>query len=228
MQSFILGFTFCLGLIVAIGAQNAWVLSMSVRNNHPKTVATVCSIIDITLMALGILFLAWIKEKLYGVVPWLTLAGVILLIYLILQCGIRAIKGGQSLQTHELNNHDTVKTVAMRAASISLLNPHVYLDTVILVGNLGISQTQPWIFWLGGALASTLWFSSLAAFGTPLRKWLVSSARWRIFDTVIALIMTFATYKLLQNMDWVTLLSVFEYRMGQLSDYQSMFINSSF
>lgn len=210
MESFILGFTFCLGLIVAIGAQNAWVLSMSVRNNHPWTVATVCSIIDATLMACGILFLAWIKDKVYGIVPWLTLAGIILLIYLILQCIARAIKGGQSLNTHELNNNDTTKSVAIKAVSISLLNPHVYLDTVILVGNLGISQMYPWIFWVGGALASTLWFCSLAAFGGPLRVWLVSSSRWRIFDSIIAIILTVATYKLMQSLDVATLLGTFQ------------------
>lgn len=200
VTSFFTGLAVGLGLIVAIGAQNAWVLSMSIRGQHPRIIAAVCIVIDGLLMALGIATLGWLQQQLPALVPWMTGAGIALLLFLIAQNIRRVIRGSPGL----LASGEVVLlpkgAVALQAAAISLLNPHVYLDTVVLIGSVGIAQPMPWLFWLGGVVASTLWFSCLAALGRPLGRWLKSPTRWRVFDSVISLFLAWVVFGLYRTL----------------------------
>lgn len=189
-----------LGLIVAIGAQNAWMLSMSIRGQHPWVIAAVCIVIDCVLMALGITTLGWLQRQLPVLVPWMTAAGIALLLFLIAQNIKRVVQGNSGLVTSGEVALLSKGAVALQAASISLLNPHVYLDTVVLIGSLGTVQPAPWLFWFGGVVASTLWFSSLAALGRPLGRWLKSPFRWRVFDGIISLLLTWVVYGLYRTL----------------------------
>lgn len=200
MSPVLTGFGIAIGLIVAIGAQNAWVLGMSVRRIHPWAIASVCFTIDALLMAIGVLFFGRIQQWLPGIVPWLTWVGILMLAWLALQAAKRAWQGSEGLQASAEEKRLSLRKAMTVAAAISLLNPHVYLDTVVLVGSLASTSEQPWLFWIGAASASVLWFSSLAAIGGHLRNWLVSKRRWQIFDGGMSLVMASVAVSLLHGL----------------------------
>jgi len=187
---YLTGLTLALGLIVAIGAQNAWVLSMSLRGQRPWPIALVCMSIDGALMAIGVLAFGRIQFWLPGLVPWFTAMAVALLVVLAWQAGRRAVRGHSGLTANLEQPPLGLRQAVIAALAMSLLNPHVYLDTVVLLGSLAAASAQPWLFWCGSASASILWFSGLAAAGKPLSRWLSSPRRWRMFDTLMALFMS--------------------------------------
>ncbi|ATX76018.1 MAG: LysE family transporter [Reinekea forsetii] len=186
---YLTGLTLALGLIVAIGSQNAWVLSMSLRGQRPWPIALVCMSVDVVLMAIGVVAFARIQAWLPGLVPWFTAMAVLLLVVLAWQAGRRAIRGQSGLTANLEQPTLGLRQAVLAALAMSLLNPHVYLDTVVLLGSLAAASQQPWLFWSGSASASILWFSALAAAGKPLSRWLSSPRRWRLFDTLMALFM---------------------------------------
>lgn len=189
MLEFWMGLAVAMGLIIAIGAQNAWVLSMSVRRQQPWVIAATCFTIDALLMAVGIRFIGAVQQWLPWLTPVLTWVAVGLLLFLASQSAWRAWQGTSSLAVSGDAAPLSVRQALLAALAISLLNPHVYLDTVVLVGSVAQSTEAPWLFWSGSALASVLWFSCLAAIGRPLSRWLKSPTRWRIFDAIIATIL---------------------------------------
>ncbi|TXR54188.1 LysE/ArgO family amino acid transporter [Reinekea thalattae] len=191
MQVFWVGFSVSFGLIVAIGAQNAWVLGMSIRRHYPWLLATVCALIDSFLMATGTLFFHHLQQWLPNVVPWFTGLGIVLLLWLAFSAALRVWRGNSGLEASQTESISWQKALAT-VLLISLLNPHVYLDTVILVGSLASASSSPWLFWSGAASASTVWFFSLAAAGKPLKNFLKSPIRWRLFDGLICVVMCWA------------------------------------
>lgn len=200
MGDFLTGFSIALGLIVAIGAQNAWVLSMSVRRQHPWVIAIVCFSVDALLMATGVMFVSRIQQWIPELVPWMTWIGIGILLWLCLSAVLRVIRGNEGLALSDDETGMSRWQAVAAALTITLLNPHVYLDTVILVGSLAVTADQPWVFWSGAALASVAWFSALAALGKPLRGWLSSARRWQIFDGTMALIMAWVAIALYQSL----------------------------
>jgi L-lysine exporter family protein LysE/ArgO len=197
MMSFYLhGFFLGLGLIVAIGAQNAWVLGMSLRRYHAYTVASVCIAIDAILMAVGVLFFKQIQAVLPSLIPWFTWAGVLILLWLAFQALMRVIKGQSGLEANQPQIQMSKSRAVISALAISLLNPHVYLDTVVLLGSVASATERPWLFYFGSASASLCWFMLLASMGKPLRTILRSPFRWRCFDATICLLMTWMAFSL--------------------------------
>lgn len=196
MTIFIKGFLLSLGLIVAIGAQNAWVLGMSIRRIHPWLIAFVCMTLDALLMAVGVMSFKQISVWLPGIVPWLTATGILMLLWLAFQALRRAIGGQSGLEANAEAKTVTAAQAVGTALAISLLNPHVYLDTVVLVGSLATTSASPWLFWTGAATGSAVWFLSLAALGIPLRRWLRSPNRWRCFDAGLFVVMSWMAFGL--------------------------------
>jgi L-lysine exporter family protein LysE/ArgO len=199
MTIILTGFTVSIGLIVAIGAQNAWVLGMSVRRCHPWAIASVCFTIDALLMGIGVLFFGRIQQWLPGIVPWLTWVGILMLVWLAFQAALRAWHGSEGLRAGDEGNLSLKQAISI-AMAISLLNPHVYLDTVVLIGSLATTSADPWLFWIGAASASVFWFSSLAAIGGKLSVWLVSKRRWQLFDGTISIVMAAVAFSLFQGL----------------------------
>lgn len=199
MQNFLTGFFLSIGLIVAIGAQNAWVLGMSIRRCYPWTVAFVCLFLDAALMAVGVISFHEIQRWVPAIFPWFTWLGVLMLAWLALQAGIRVIKGTSGLTAKSGPNEMTALQAVLSVLALSLLNPHVYLDTVVLVGSIATSSSAPWVFWSGAALASSVWFLSLAAIGKPLSRWLKSPMRWRFFDAAMCIVMSWVAFGLWQT-----------------------------
>ena len=192
MGSLLTGFVVGLGLIVAIGAQNAWVLSQSMRGNHRGVIATVCIVCDAALIILGVYSLARIQAWLPPLVPILTWLGIALLLWLAVKAGQRAYRGASGLETVPgggLGNaggekawRESAWKTGATALAITLLNPHVYLDTVVLIGSVGIQQPAPFWFVIGACMASFCWFTALTQLAPKLRAWLRSPLHWRLFD----------------------------------------------
>ncbi|WP_028669265.1 LysE/ArgO family amino acid transporter [Saccharospirillum impatiens] len=194
--SLITGFGISIGLIVAIGAQNAWVLNKSMRGEHPATVALVCCTIDALLITLGVYSVDRVQQQIPALVPVLTWLGIGLLCWLAAQAFWRVWHGSAGLVVIGAASGVSRWQVAGQAVAISLLNPHVYLDTVVLVGSVGAQQSNPGYFILGAALASTTWFFGLTGFGRYLGPKLSSPRAWRWFDASVGSVMVLVAVSL--------------------------------
>ncbi|GGY49043.1 transporter [Bacterioplanes sanyensis] len=198
LSTILTGYAVTISLIVAVGAQNTWVLNKALRNQHPWTVAAVCIAIDISLVSLGVFGLDYIQQIIPGLVPVLTWLGIALLIYLALQAFFRAWQGdGDGLVAAGAEPLGSAWRTAGQALAISLINPHVYLDTVVLIGSVGAQQSAPALFMLGAGSASATWFILLVAGAKKLRTCLTSARHWRVMDTVTGCILLLVAMSLL-------------------------------
>lgn len=189
MLSFVTGFTVGLSLIVAIGAQNIWVLSQSMAGANRLVIALVCISCDVLLMITGVYSAQWLQQWLPSLLPLLTACGVLMLLWLAYSALRRAWQGGSGLFVTASTQLTPWPKTAMTALAITLLNPHVYLDTVVLIGGVGSLQPQPVWFIAGASLASFCWFSSLTALAPQLKLLLSSPRRWQWFDSLVAVLL---------------------------------------
>ncbi|PQZ90257.1 amino acid transporter [Arthrobacter sp. MYb227] len=179
-----------LSLIVAIGAQNAFVLRQGIRQEHVRAAVLICMTSDIVLIFAGITGLG----ALLSIAPWFItvarLGGAVFLVAYAIFAARRAANP-QSL-THSVDESgSTLKSVVLTTLALTWLNPHVYLDTVVLLGSIAAAQgpNGRWLFGTGAALGSVLWFSSLGFGARHLRGFFANPVSWRILDGVIALVM---------------------------------------
>lgn len=188
MIAFLPGFLTGLSLIVAIGAQNAFVIRQGLTRSHVFLVVAICAFADAALIALGI---AGLGAAISGL-PWLLEVirwfGVAYLSWFGFKSARAAFKN-ESLDAAGAAEQSRIKVVSTVLA-LTLLNPHVYLDTVILVGSIGNQFGEnKWFFAFGAMLASFVWFTSVG-YGAKAASSLMSKPIfWRILDTVIAVIM---------------------------------------
>ena len=189
-MTLLLGFSVGLSLIVAIGAQNIWVLSQSMAGANRLVIATVCIFCDCLLIAAGVFAVKHVQQIIPPLVPVLTWLGVLLLLWLARQAVQRILAGGEGLKVDKTTQVQSTSKTAITALAITLLNPHVYLDTVFLIGGVANQQSAPLVFMAGACMASLVWFSALTALAPTLKLWLNSSRRWQLFDGVIALILS--------------------------------------
>lgn len=184
------GFALGAGLIVAIGAQNVFVLTQGARRHRPWLVAGVCAGCDALLIAAGVGGVGTAAASSPSVVSALTLCGaVFLLVY-----GLRALKSalrGESLGLDETAPPPPLRVILLTALGVSLLNPHALLDTVVLIGGLSSRLDAPGrlSFGLGAALASLCWFSALSLGGRALAPVLRRPGAWRVLDGLVCLTM---------------------------------------
>lgn len=196
MLSFFTGFTVGLSLIVAIGAQNIWVLSQSMAGANRLVIALVCILCDAALIVTGVYSVQLIQQWVPPLVPLLTWAGVAMLLWLAFGAAQRAWRGQGALHSSSAVKVQSWQKTALTALAITLLNPHVYLDTVVLIGSVGSMQAQPFWFTVGACLASLCWFSALTGLAPKLKVWLSSPLRWRLFDGLVALVLSGIALKL--------------------------------
>lgn len=200
LASVLTGFVVSIGLIVAIGAQNAWVLARSLSSDHRWVLALVCAGVDAVLIVVGVFGLDKVQQLLPALVPVLTALGVGLLLWLAAQSLWRAWQGTSVLvASPAAAGAAGAWTLAGQALAISVLNPHVYLDTVVLIGSVGAQQPFPALFAVGAATASLLWFSALAGLGRYLQQRLRSAWHWRCFDAAIGVVMILVAVSLLRE-----------------------------
>jgi L-lysine exporter family protein LysE/ArgO len=178
-----------LSLIVAIGAQNAFVLRQGLRREHVAVVVIICALSDAILIALGV----WGLGALIAEADWLLvsvrIAGAAFLAWYGIRSAIRAGRPG-ALNTDPGGAPVSLRTAVVTALALTWLNPHVYLDTVMLLGSIGGTYGEgQWWFAAGAALGSVAWFSALGFGSRMLRPVFAKPVAWRILDGLIAVVM---------------------------------------
>lgn len=210
MLSVFSGLGLGLSLIVAIGAQNVFVLRQGIRREHVLPVVIVCALSDALLIAAGVAGLGYVISA----APWLVVvarwAGALFLLVYGILAARRAWRGGEQLRV-EMDEADAaaephapgaISTATRTASRTSLapvlltvlaltwLNPHVYLDTVLMLGSIAATHGEErWLFAAGAIVASILWFTALGFGARYLGRWLRTERSWRILDAVIAVVM---------------------------------------
>ncbi|TDX32755.1 L-lysine exporter family protein LysE/ArgO [Modicisalibacter xianhensis] len=186
------------GLIVAIGAQNAFVLGKGLRREHPWLVATLCAVCDWVLIGLGVMGLGQLIASQDTLMLLARVGGAAFLLW---QAGLAARRAmtAKGLQA------DTAVTGSRRSVivatlAVTLLNPQVYLDTLVMLGAIGAAQASPLGFYLGASIASFAWFFGLVAAAGWLAPRLASPWVWRVIDAVIALVLIGVAWGLLAGM----------------------------
>ena len=185
-SSYLNGLLVALGLIMAIGAQNAFVLAQSLRREHHLSVAMICMTCDAILIAAGVFGLAALLQQYPLAMEITRWAGILFLVgYALL--AMRRSFANQSLAVGAAQRPMRTRRVVMLATlAITLLNPHVYLDTMVLIGSVGAQQSWPVWFVAGAASASMLWFFSLALGAAKLAPVLSRPLTWRLIDLLVA------------------------------------------
>ncbi|WP_136040688.1 MULTISPECIES: LysE/ArgO family amino acid transporter [unclassified Microbacterium] len=206
MLTVLAGLGLGLSLIVAIGAQNVFVLRQGIRREHVWAVVIICALSDAALIASGVAGLGFVLSA----APWLIVvarwAGALFLLSYGILAARRAWRGGEELQvdvadapapgsTTSVGSTATatrtrLAPVILTTLALTWLNPHVYLDTVLMLGSIAATHGDDrWLFAGGAMAASLLWFTALGFGARYLGRWLRTPRSWRILDAVIAVVM---------------------------------------
>lgn len=183
------GLGLSLSLIVAIGAQNAYVLRQGLRREHVVPIVAVCAISDATLILAGVAGGGAVLDRW----PWLLVVvrvggAAFLLLYALLSAR-RALRPAV-LSVEVDGERSPLATVLLTTLALTWLNPHVYLDTVVLLGSIAHSyEGDQWWFAAGATLASVLWFCALGFGARLLRPLFARPIAWRVLDASIAVVM---------------------------------------
>lgn len=188
MSSFIPGFLLSLSLILAIGAQNAFVLRQGLRREHVFWVCLTCAVTDALLIAAGVAGFGALAEA----VPWFETAmrygGAAFLLVYGTRAAVSAWRGGETLQAAGENAQSLQRTI-LTLLAITFLNPHVYLDTLVLVGSVSAQYPNRVAFAAGAIVASAIFFFILGYGARLLQPIFAKPASWRILDGLIAVTM---------------------------------------
>ncbi len=187
---FLQGLALSFGLIVAIGAQNAFVLRQGLRREHVGSVVLFCAAADAVLIAGGVLGMAQALGTSPGLARALALAGVLFLAAYGWQA-LRRARQPQPLNAAAGGAGLGRGAAVAQAAAFTLLNPHVYLDTVLLVGSIGAQQPAALRGWFiaGAAGASAAWFTLLGYGARGLAPWFARPRAWQVLDGLIGVTM---------------------------------------
>ncbi|MEN9970112.1 MAG: hypothetical protein RLZZ229_320 [Actinomycetota bacterium] len=188
MFAFLPGLFTGLSLIIAIGAQNAFVIRQGLTKKHVLLVVAICALADAALIFLGIAGLGAVISGLPWLLEVIRWFGVAYLSWFGIKSLINATKnqsmdatGGQSLSRGK---------VVAAVLGFTLLNPHVYLDTVILLGSIGNQfGADRWVFGAGAAVGSIIWFTGLGFGARSAARFMAKPVFWRVLDYVIAAVM---------------------------------------
>ena len=175
-------------LIIAIGAQNAFVIRQGLRREHVLLIVLICAISDAALILVGTGGLGRIiqgNQIALEIIRWF---GVAYLTWF----GLRSLRSAfksQSLQVGEVLQA-RAGDVARSALALTFINQHVYLDTVILLGSVANQfESDRWFFALGACLASIIWFTTIGFGARSASRFMSKPIFWKILDSIIALVM---------------------------------------
>lgn len=198
MDIFIQGFIVCFGLIVSIGAQNAFLLKQGILKQHVFWTALICFLGDVFLMTIGVLGLGSLIAELPVLSLIISLLGAIFLFTYGSRSFISIFKSGELLVASG-ENTSSLKKALMITFAITFLNPHVYIDTVIIVGSIGgkLDFNGKMYFLAGALLCSFLWFFGVGYGAGLLSPYFAKRRTWQILDAITGLIMYFIAFSLL-------------------------------
>jgi L-lysine exporter family protein LysE/ArgO len=190
LQTYASGFGLGASLIIAIGAQNAYVLRQGLRRRHVGLVVAICAGIDILLIALGVGGMGALIASAPGLQTVVKWAGALFLLLYGLRAFHAAWKGPGHLDAAAAETQ-TALGAGLTVLALSLLNPHVYLDTVVLLGAIGARYGWPANIWFaaGAMSASVLWFCALGFGARLLKPIFEKDAAWRVLDALVGVVM---------------------------------------
>ena len=177
------------GLIMAIGAQNAFVLTQGIKQQYHWPIAGLCSAFDAILITAGV---AGVGALIHSSQSWLLVArwggALFLLVY-----GAMALRSAFNTQGMEVRKDKvgSLKVALLTTVSVTLLNPHAYLDTLVLIGSIGgqYQGNDKWFFSAGAVSFSFIWFFGLSYGARWLAPLFANPLSWRILDGIVCLIM---------------------------------------
>lgn len=185
MTYVLVGFLTSLSLIAAIGAQNAFVLRQGIRDEHVLPVVSLCAASDLVLIAAGIAGVGAVVTAHPQLTTIARYGGAAFLIGYGLLAARRALNPGAMTPAEQ--GPTRLGAVLSTCLALTFLNPHVYLDTVVLLGTLANQQGDGrWLFGAGAAAASAVWFFGLGFGARRLSRLFAKPSTWRILDAVIA------------------------------------------
>jgi L-lysine exporter family protein LysE/ArgO len=187
LTSTVAGFAASLVLIMAIGAQNAFVLRQGLRREHVLPVVLTCAVSDLILIAAGIAGLGAVVTARPAAVTVIRWAGAAFLFTYAALAAKRAWRPGTLKPTDRAPA--TLRATLLTCLALTYLNPHVYLDTVLLLGSVAQQHAHRWLFGIGAAVASGVWFAALGLGAHRLAPVLSRPAAWRVLDGLIAVVM---------------------------------------
>ncbi len=198
MDVFIAGFALGLSLILPIGAQNAFVLRQGLKGQHVFAVAFTCAASDAVLITLGVFGFASLMNSFPSLTDIMRYGGAAFLFAYGIKSLIAAFRVSEGLNPMDDKTASLMATLATCLA-MTWLNPHVYLDTIVLLGSIAAQYgEQIQMFWAGAIIASIVFFFSLGYGASWLRPLFVKPAAWRILDGAIAIIMFTIAVQLLR------------------------------
>lgn len=197
MEIFVTGLVLGGSLIIAIGSQNAYVLKQGLLKSHVFLICLVCALSDALLIALGTSGVGAIIESHPEWLKAVTWFGAAYLIAFAMM-NFRAAFSGEILETASGNTSQKTKTVIATVLALTFLNPHVYLDTVLLIGSIAspYSGADKVNFTLGAVSASFIWFFSLGYGARFLAPLFSKPKAWKILNILIGIIMLWIAYTL--------------------------------
>lgn len=199
---YLLGLTTLLTLIVAIGAQNAYVLKQSIIGRFVAPVVLFCIVSDIFLVGLGVFGFGVVLERAPWLIEVLRWGGGIFLLWYGISAARRSVRPSALQVDASTEGPQTLGKALALAAAMTYLNPHTYIDTVVLLGSLANQQGVEgrWFYYAGCATGSVIWFTALGVGARFLRPIFASPKAWRVLDGLIALLMFFLAYKIMFDM----------------------------
>jgi L-lysine exporter family protein LysE/ArgO len=187
LTSALAGFAASAVLIIAIGAQNAFVLRQGLRREHVLPVILTCAVSDLVLILAGIGGLGAVVAARPDAVTAIRWVGATFLIAYAVLAARRALRPAALDPAGRAPA--TLRATLLTCLALTYLNPHVYLDTVLLLGSVAQQHPHRWLFGLGAAAASVVWFTALGAGAHRLAPLLARPAAWRLLDALIAVVM---------------------------------------
>lgn len=191
------GFGAGASLIVAIGAQNAFVLRQGLRREHVLTAVAICILSDMALIAAGVAGMGALTRTAPLALEIVRWAGAAFLLCYAVIAARRAIRGS-TIEPGEASGRSH-RNIVLTTLALTWLNPHVYLDTMVVLGTLGAAHGSAgrWFFAVGAMAASLCWFAALGYGSRVLTGVLGRPAVWRVLDSAIAVLMVVLAVALL-------------------------------
>jgi len=198
-DALISGFLLGLSLIVAIGAQNAFVLKQGIKGHYVFWVCSICAVSDAILIAVGVFFLTAVERYIPAFAHYAKYFGALFLLLYGCRSLIAAFQQKIVLEPDKRAPKDFAKTLFF-CLGLTWLNPHVYLDTVVLLGSISIQYGIYANYFGAGAIVSSLLFFFALGYGAIiLRPLFAKPITWKILDVIIAIIMWSIAFALLRR-----------------------------
>lgn len=177
-----------LSLIIAIGAQNAFVIRQGLSRSHVLLVVLICAASDAFLIFLGTGGLGTLIQSKPDLLEFIRWFGVLYLTWFGIK-SVRSVLTNQSLEV-SAGSSSSKKSAVLSVLGFTFLNPHVYLDTVILLGSIANQfENDRWYFAFGASIGSFLWFSAIGFGAKAASRFMSRPIFWKILDSIIALVM---------------------------------------